>query len=677
MESSLKTLYSNKGYFDKYGGSVFFTILSIIVFTGLIGYFSVNSKLKEYKKQWVQKRCSPEFIPFAGIIHPESGKSSFETTRDNFQKCTNTILEEIAEYEYEPIYFLIQAVRSVMGSASGAVNSFRHMLDELRNYIASIFARLYEQIEAVLVPIHLIFIKSKDILHRSHGVMTAMLYTVMSGYLSLRSFISVFLDIIIIALSVLASVIVGLFALVFTIPEAIALLAVFVAVVGLIAPVALWAENLMAITSPSIPKKPSCFTQNTPVKIYKKSPFTKKQTSTTVKMKHIQPRDILYSDIYRFQSLNTNLHSNYKERVCATMKVDASDTNLVRIEGITISETHPVLWTTEFDNLRVKNNKEYCIIPDEFVVGREYSAKDVANALYPSKDHRVPNQKTLYCLSTTSKLLSFYPSKRGLKRLKRYKHTQTPNKVITTDWDELDSTDIETLSTFTRKLITHRLMTTHQVPTLAHYECVESIPENVLIYHTPMINRYNLSWIHKYLEGGFHPESKVCVNTSGKTKRISKLCLKDRIVIPLVSNEHSPNSPNSPNYRIKWIRDQIKAIVKIEVDELEGIYSYHWTNTLNHPPTAHCWIGGPNCMRYIQHDEVFKETNIPLYSNRYDTTLLWDQKVLVPDKLIPTYLYHVITYSGLVMINGVVMYDYNGCLDNILGETKLNIPRDC
>ena len=90
----------------------------------------------------------------------------------------------------------------------------------------------------------------------------------------------------------------------------------------------------------------------------------------------------------------------------------------------------------------------------------------------------------------------------------------------------------------------------------------------------------------------------------------------------------------------------------------------------------HSWVGSANCMRYVRSNEVFTSQRLPAFYSKYDTTLNWTDS-FTPVNKPPKYLYNIVTGTGLLMANGVIMYDYNGGIDNILGETKINVPRNC
>ena len=108
IDNKIRALYrKNKGkpsYLAVSGIDLLITILTIIAFMSLISYNLVHSKFKEIKQNWTENRCKPHIIPFAGLINKnDPTKSSFENTGENFEKCTQNILNTISDDAPKPI----------------------------------------------------------------------------------------------------------------------------------------------------------------------------------------------------------------------------------------------------------------------------------------------------------------------------------------------------------------------------------------------------------------------------------------------------------------------------------------------------------------------------------------------------------------------------------------------
>lgn len=662
---SIKSLYKKEGYIDKYGGSIFMSGIMLTVLTGLIGYFYVMSRMKELDAHWTTIRCQPQYIPFAGLIHTEHGKSAFDVTGENFVQCSNSILSEISAYETMPLYYLTEASRSVLDSLTGVMNVARQDFNEIRKAIGKILHEIEQRIESVLVPVRFIFLKQQSMLKKTQGILVTILYVVLSAYSSLRAFIKTFLDIVILTLVALAVAIVILFAMIFSIPAAIAALAVFIAISSIVIPVVIWAENLLAITSPKIPNKPTCFSPSTPIRVYRPcSLLSKKHRIKSIPIKKVVPGDLL----------PTFEHDDplYMDRVCAVMELDGRRTKMVNIDGFVVSENHPLIWKggefytkqgselLQFDTI----NTPIDVFKHTLHEGETYPAKEIAYILDP-KNYQVPPQNRLICLNTLTKSIHFSTKHRSIEAL---------------DWDELDEEDIRKLIRYMKKLIHHQ--ETQKNPMFGKQTIDTSIesPESkstryisrVIPHQTPVFSKYNLNWIHKYLQGGFHGDSLIAVGEHGETKRLSKICIGDKLVITL---PQCIETKNGILWKTQTIHDQVIGIVRIDTSLID-VYSYEWIEHLDTNPTMKCWIGTSNCMRFVKSSEM--TNSIPNFYHKFDTTLEWSKgKYPLSDRLKPKMLYHIVTASGLCTVNNVVMYDYNGSIDNLLDLTSLYIPKGC
>lgn len=675
--NSIQSLYKKEGYFEKYGGSVFMTSTILVVASGLIGYFYVMSQLRELDAQWTTLRCSPQYIPFAGLIHPEDGKSVFDTTGDNFVQCSNQILSEISAYETMPLYYLTEASHSVFDSLTGVLNVARKDYAQIRNELGSVFGELYQKIEAFLVPLRFMFLKQQAALKKTQGVMVTMLYSVLSVYLALRAFIKTFLDIVILALVAFAVIIAILFAMIFSIPAAIASLVIFIAVVGAVTPVIIWAENLLAITSPKLPNKPSCFSPSTSINVYRpKSIFSKKRVRKSIPIRKVVPGDWIYTI--------DDADPIHADKVCAVMEMNGTRTNLVHIHGIVISENHPVVWrgsecsvlygsmSSRSDNTHTSNRvikvdtaqRSKHVYTNALIIGKTYPALEIARILDPDT-YRVPNEPRLFCISTLRKSIHFMKKDPN----NHTDHANSGTRVEALDWDELDNHDIQTLISYMNQVLAKQEQATS---TLSNTETSSRYISRVVQPDTPPFTKHNLHWVHHYLQGGFHGNSLITIRDTGETKKLANLRIGDPIVVTL---PQCIEVNNDVVWKTQVIHDQVLGIVRIDATDID-VFEYEWLNKSYLNPCKKYWVGGPNCMRFVKSTEL--TNSIPNYCSKFDTTLEWGNgKQLVPSKIKPKLLYHIVTASGLIDINGLVMYDYNGCIDNLLGVNTLYIPKGC
>lgn len=56
-------------YLDKYGGSAVITALLLFTFFIIFSYYFIQGNIVPIQQDWVNQRCKPNIMPFAGIIN--------------------------------------------------------------------------------------------------------------------------------------------------------------------------------------------------------------------------------------------------------------------------------------------------------------------------------------------------------------------------------------------------------------------------------------------------------------------------------------------------------------------------------------------------------------------------------------------------------------------------------
>jgi hypothetical protein len=243
VSENINKIYKKIGYFERYGGSLFVTVIIAILTIIFIAYFSVHNRIKEIRKNWLVERCNPNVIPFAGMINKPDNVSAFEFTGANFMGCTNQILEEITGYFVQPIYYLMSNVTKVFSELAHVLQSIREFFNYLRSQLLGTFANVFTRIYSTMIPIQHMTIKIKDVMAKAQGVMAAAIFTLLNLYLAIKSFIGSVVEILIIVLVVMAAAIVIMWILPFTWPAAAVATGVFIAVMIPLIIITVWTGN--------------------------------------------------------------------------------------------------------------------------------------------------------------------------------------------------------------------------------------------------------------------------------------------------------------------------------------------------------------------------------------------------------------------------------------------------
>ena len=357
MDNIPKTFgtYINKitqkvGYLDKYGGSVIVTGLVLFIFFIIFSYFYVMNKLKPIKADWTNQRCHPAVIPFAGLINAPPSVSKIEYTADNFYKCTQSILTLIIGFFMEPLNFSVQTATNLFGEMIKSINMMRNVFAYIRTRIVAIVSDIFGRIYNIMVPVQIVLIKLKDILSKNVAVLTTGLYTVITLYLSMKSFLGAFLEIIVIGLIALAAATVLLWIIPFTWPAAAISTALFVAISIPFAIIIISLASILNLSvSRNIPAKPGCFD---------------KDTQLTLKRGEVKIKDIKVGD----EMLDGS-------KITAFFKLSTHGKQMYQIDKLKVSGSHTIQWNNKW--IKVKHHPSATLI--------DY------------------HQPFIYCLNTTSK----------------------------------------------------------------------------------------------------------------------------------------------------------------------------------------------------------------------------------------------------------------------------------
>lgn len=314
---SIGTLYDDVGFSDKYGGSIIITGITIIVFFLLVSYFNVMINLEPIKKDWVNQRCTPGILPFAGLINPPPGISAFQYTSDNFAQCTQSILQQVTGVFLLPIDFFVQAINGVFNMVNEALNTIREMLNMIRIKVRTIAEDVMGKILNIMIPVQKMFMSINDLFGKIQGILASGLFTALGTYYTMKSAVGAFYQFVVFLLFALAALVIAFWMIPFTWGIAITMTVVFIAIA---IPLGMIGESLRSafdLSLPGMPGKPGCFSKNTVIQTIK--------------------GPVLIENL----KIGTILEN--KSVVTATMKINANTHDMYTLGNIIVSGEHKVI----------------------------------------------------------------------------------------------------------------------------------------------------------------------------------------------------------------------------------------------------------------------------------------------------------------------------------------------
>ena len=262
----INNLYDNLTYFDNYGTSVIlFIILTILVFV-IHSYFIILSQMQPIKDDWINQRCKPQNLPFAGIINKPVDKTIAEYTQENFDFCIQNVLTGITGVAVQPLTFITDGLTDVYGNIATDIQSGRTMFADIRNKLKHITQEISGRILNITVPIQQIVIAFRDMASKTQGILTSALYTSLGTYYTLKAVLGFVFESIVKILIIIAVVVILLWIFPFTWGVAGTMTAMFIAISIPLAIVAIFMSSVLDIHSSGIPSVPSmkhCFDEDT------------------------------------------------------------------------------------------------------------------------------------------------------------------------------------------------------------------------------------------------------------------------------------------------------------------------------------------------------------------------------------------------------------------------------
>jgi len=221
--NKVKEIYQKLSYYDVYSSSIMMFIIITLVTILVCAYSMVASTFAPIKNDWVNQRCKPSVIPFAGLINKPNDMTVSEFTAKNFENCSQTILSGITGEAVKPLTFITSSLSDLSSAMSKQVNSIREMIDYVRSALQHMMEEVMGRVLNITIPLRQIILGVSDMLGKIQGALAGALFTVLGSYYILKNLLSSIAEMILRILMIIAAAIMILWAMPFTIPIAIAL----------------------------------------------------------------------------------------------------------------------------------------------------------------------------------------------------------------------------------------------------------------------------------------------------------------------------------------------------------------------------------------------------------------------------------------------------------------------
>lgn len=130
-------------------------------------------QVQHIKKNWVQYRCNPIYMPMAGLVGDD--------VISNFTKCTMKGFNDYAGFVMDPIMAEFSVVNDTLGEIGGAMHSMRSMFSGVRGGFLGIIGSVFGKIQNTMSSIQYIIIRMRTLIGRLIAVMYSFVYIFYTG----------------------------------------------------------------------------------------------------------------------------------------------------------------------------------------------------------------------------------------------------------------------------------------------------------------------------------------------------------------------------------------------------------------------------------------------------------------------------------------------------------------
>lgn len=163
--------------------------MDLLIFVGAtltallaVGYWMVLARLDEIKENWIQYRCNPIYMPFAGMVGQDIAST--------FTKCTMKSFQDYAGFILDPIQTMFGTFLKMFSSIADSLQSMRQMFAGIRNGFLGIVTMIFGKLANTMAAMQYLMIRIRTVFMRVAGIMQGMMNIMTSGVETGRSVVN-------------------------------------------------------------------------------------------------------------------------------------------------------------------------------------------------------------------------------------------------------------------------------------------------------------------------------------------------------------------------------------------------------------------------------------------------------------------------------------------------------
>lgn len=205
LTKKIVSLYGKGGYFARYGGDAFTSIIIIAGFIALSLCIGILIHVKSMRANWDENRYKPGVMPFAGLVNPQQGQSFLETNEKNFSDYLVNVGSPSLDFSLSPQTYLISIFSDVTHFLNTAMNDLRGLINSIRTALMGAFSYIINRLMAIMSTVSQLLHKMSDTTSKMGGVFVTIL-NALKGYILVSDNFLVGLYRLVIALVILMGV---------------------------------------------------------------------------------------------------------------------------------------------------------------------------------------------------------------------------------------------------------------------------------------------------------------------------------------------------------------------------------------------------------------------------------------------------------------------------------------
>jgi hypothetical protein len=161
--------------------TVIFIVATIVAIISSFYLFGIG-QVSHLKKNWVQYRCNPIYMPMAGMVGDD--------VVSNFTKCTMKGFHDYAGFIMDPLMAEFSIVNDTLGEVTSTMSSMRSMFSGVRGGFLGIVGSVFGKIQNMMSQTQYIVIRMRTLMSRVVGIMFSFVYIFYGGMQSGQSLVN-------------------------------------------------------------------------------------------------------------------------------------------------------------------------------------------------------------------------------------------------------------------------------------------------------------------------------------------------------------------------------------------------------------------------------------------------------------------------------------------------------